>query len=108
MKNMITILSLVMVFASQAMAESHGGVRVSNAQMKAVSKYALDGGGDLYRVLKIQKKNDGLFTISYGGMDSNGNEKVSDEEVVKAAVTYDGSIDVKVKVEHVRGIDFSK
>lgn len=110
MKTLSLILTSVMMVASSAMADSHGGVVAANKQMDAVATYASNSGGDLYRALKIEKQNGSdLFKISYGGMNSmTGKESVEGQETVKATVTYstvDGTINVNVK--HVSGLDLS-
>lgn len=108
MKNIMMVFSSMMILTSFAIAETHGGVITANEQMKAVSNYAVGSGSDLYRVLKIQKQNGSdMFTISYGGMNSNGKESISDKEVVRATVVASDGTERTVKVEHVSGVDFS-
>ena len=109
MKNLL--LTICLTFSVNAFSETHGGVERSNALMKAVSIYATQEGGSLYRVLSIKKilNSEGLanFEIAYGGQDSViGKESISYKEKVNASILPDADgllwPDGKVKIEKVR------
>lgn len=104
MKTISAILMATTLFAIPTMADSHGGVAASNAQMKAVTEYALNNGGSLDRVLKIEKKlGTDLFVISYGNMSSRTDkESISSRETVEAIVNQDETIEYSVTIKHVK------
>jgi hypothetical protein len=105
----ILLLTSCLIFSANSFAETHGGVITANAQMKAVVNYATDSGGDVYRVLKIQKQNSSnVFTIFYGGMNASGKESVTDKETVRAIVLDVSGDERSVKVEHMSGIDLDR
>jgi hypothetical protein len=72
MKNIATVLSFLL--AGILNADTHGGVRVANAQFKAAVHFAFAQAEDLDRVLKVEKIQDSgscsLFQIVSGGQNS--------------------------------------
>ena len=103
MKTVITVLAFL-VLCNTALAESHGGVMRSNAGFEAVTKYALEEGGSLSRVLSIQKsyksqcaKGD-VYKITWGGMDFNGVEHADPNPTFVIAIVSGDALKTKVKL----------
>lgn len=86
----------LLLLSSPALAESHGGVTAANAQFSAVSLYALDSDASgLYRVMGVQRlgscgDHGQIYQISYGSMDSEGNESEDFREKVVASYPLAG------------------
>lgn len=85
---------------SRLPAETHGGVMRSNAQFQAVTKFALDEGGDLDRVFMIKKRIDcltdigAIYEIQYGGQNSQtGKESYHEKKLVSVSEPKDGMAD---------------
>lgn len=90
------LLTFLLLINTNSFAESHGGVLLSNALLKAVTNYAIERGGSLERVISVKKiiNKDTVenFEIAFGSQDSmTGKESIHYKLKVNATILPDDS-----------------
>lgn len=103
MRHLVTIIALLIVSLT-SFAESHGGVRNANAEFTAAAQFALNEGGDLYRVLSVTKllgnacHKGSVFKIKWSSADSSGVERPDGSEAIVLVESDASEIEIKTKV----------